>query len=149
MTSTVSENIGGIDLGIRAGDGSGTSGTFNSPVSLFLPSQPGEWFIGPAGEAFYSRSITPSFVNISANTLTPFGTINLDTTGLAVGTYNVVLFDAFAVNQGNVPINTSSTNTQFNIVNSSVPEPGSLVLMGIGTVALIGFRARKRIKTLT
>ncbi len=60
MTSTVSENIGASILGFVAGDGSGTSGTFNSPVSLFLPSQPGEWFIGPAGEAFYSRSITPS-----------------------------------------------------------------------------------------
>ncbi len=88
-------------------------------------------------------------MNISANTLTPFGTINLDTTGLAVGTYNVVLFDAFAVQSGQRAHHTSSTNTQFNIVNSSVPEPGSLVLMGIGTVALIGFRARKRIKTLT
>lgn len=150
IKSTTDVRLGGVDFNLLAEKGDGTEGRFDFATRDFFPDTPGveEWGLSVPGQAFYTQNVlllNPTGTALTANQETLFGTIRLDVTGVAAGTY-VLSFEAGttavlnSLNQ-NIP-NVTTIGSSYSI--TAVPEPGSLLLLSsLGTAAGCWIRLRR------
>ena len=145
IKSTTDVRLGGVDFNLLAGKGDGTEGRFDFATRDFFPDTPGveEWDLSVPGQAFYTQNVlllNPTGTALTANQETLFGTIRLDVTGVAAGTYQLS-FEAgtsavlTSLNQ-NIP-NVTTIGSSFTI--TGVPEPGSLLLISSLGIAASGW----------
>lgn len=144
--------IDGIDMNINAattanGAGTGAAGVFGSGSTLLLGGTAFD-LASAAGQAFSTNfqlgGSTIAFADGIGNNLgTLYGSLTLNTNGVAPGTY-FFNFDSLAANNPNTgPIVISGVGTAFTLVPAAVPEPSSLALMGLATAGFAAWRRRR------
>ena len=156
IKSDVAVTLGGYSVNVVAGNGNGGGGIFTSGTFDFLVGDPGQaWDLThPLGKAYSTADTgntggTGLGNGLLANVSTRLGTLTLNTTGVAPGTYQMSLTDlsAIQVNGNFIPggVNGASNGGPISYSITAVPEPSSI---GLATVCCLIGLASKRIRKI-
>jgi hypothetical protein len=141
-SDTVPLQIDGIDVNVNAGAGNGTGGVFQSSPTFLLGSAPFDVTSTP-GQAFSTNFAIGGISLGTTNTL--YGILSLGTTGVTPGTYALTM-DTFRANSPtSAGQPTIAVNASYTI--QAIPEPGTIVLMGVSIAGLIAFRVIRARRT--
>jgi len=144
LTPTVNSQLAGYTVGILTNGGVFTGGT----IDLKLGSENEQWFIDepPFNNEIFATYAAPAGVSrsLTAGDRVLFGTVIVDTTGLADGVYELSFSTIGGIDLDNnlIAFNPANPNGITNFI-VGVPEPTSMALMA---VAGAGFFVRRRLR---
>lgn len=135
------------DFGLTQGSFSAVAGTFGEAGFLGAGNFQGTSFLGrdPADATNRTVNLSLDFTNpqLFPSSDQRLATLNIDTTGLAAGTYNVFVVPGSLATQGGTT--SSFSNGSFTLI-SAVPEPTSIALLSVVVGGVLGRKVLRRRK---
>ncbi len=147
VTPDTNVNLGGFTVNVVSQAGVFNSGSFSLLIGTGvgqewdLTSTPGEAY--STYDSFSQNPANPPTVALTANVQVLFGSLTLDTTGVAEGTYSVSFTENGAISGlGGDLGGTNAGAVSFTI--AAVPEPTSLALLSVVGCGLLVRRRTKK-----